>query len=57
MAFFDEVVRECGRGDIWEVVIGMPHRGKLNAITGFLQYPKETFFHKVQIKGKVLPCL
>ena len=47
MAFFDEVVRECGRSGIQEVVIGMPHRGRLNLLTGFLRYSKETFFHKV----------
>ena len=29
------------------VVIGMPHRGRLNLLTGPLQYPMEALLHKV----------
>lgn len=48
MAFFDEMLAECGKSGIEEVVIGMSHRGRLNVLTGLLQLPKETFFHKVK---------
>lgn len=48
MAFFEEVLSECGTAGVEEVVIGMPHRGRLNLLTGPLQYSKEMFFHKVQ---------
>lgn len=47
MAFFDQVLVECGSSGIEEVMIGMPHRGRLNLLTGLLQFSKETFFHKV----------
>ena len=30
-----------------DVVIAMPHRGRLNLLTEMLGYPAETMFHKV----------
>ena len=47
MAFFDQVLVSCHDHGIEEVVIGMPHRGRLNLLLGLLQFSKETFFHKV----------
>ena len=47
MIFLNEVFAECGYNDINEVIIGMAHRGKLNVLTGILQYSTDTFFHKV----------
>ena len=48
------------------LVIGMPHRGRLNLLMGPLQYPAEALLHKVpQGEGRgsggqwslCLPCL
>lgn len=47
MAFFDEVLDNCCGHGIEEVVIGMPHRGRLNLLLGLLEFSGETFFHKV----------
>lgn len=54
MAFFDQVLASCHDHDIEEVVIGMPHRGRLNLLIGMLQFSKETFFHKVHNVMSVL---
>ena len=35
-------------------VIGMPHRGRLNVLTGLLKYPSEAMFAKI-LGGKELP--
>ena len=34
-------------GKIQELVLGMPHRGRLNLLTGLLEYPAAQLFHKV----------
>ena len=47
MAVFDEILMSCGANGIEEVVIGMPHRGRLNVLTGLLGVSKDAFFHKV----------
>jgi len=47
MAFFDQLLVGCGDMNVKEVIMGMPHRGRLNLLTDLLQYPKELFFHKV----------
>ena len=47
MAFFDQVLYSCCDHGIEEVVIGMPHRGRLNLLLGLLKFSSETFFHKV----------
>ena len=46
MAFFDEVFINCAASNIQEVVVGMPHRGRLNLLIGLLQLSKTNFFHK-----------
>lgn len=46
-AFFNQVLADCGSMEVEEVVLGMPHRGRLNLLTDLLQFPKELFFHKV----------
>ena len=47
MALFDQLMDNCSGHGIKEVVIGMPHRGRLNLLLGLLQFSNETFFHKV----------
>ena len=34
-------------GEIQELVLGMPHRGRLNLLTGLLKYPAAQMFSKV----------
>lgn len=34
-------------GEIQELVLGMPHRGRLNLLTGLLKYPAVQMFSKV----------
>ncbi len=46
MAFIDEVLDNCKSHSIEEMVIGMPHRGRLNLLVDLLQLPKEMLFHK-----------
>lgn len=35
-------------GGITDIVIGSPHRGRLNLLTGLLQFPAETVFRKMR---------
>ena len=36
-----------------DVVIGMPHRGRLNAMTVLMQYPAAAIFHKLSGKREL----
>ena len=38
-------------GKIQELVLGIPHRGRLNLLTGLLKYPTAQLFHKVWTVG------
>jgi probable 2-oxoglutarate dehydrogenase E1 component DHKTD1 len=33
---------------VQHVVLGMPHRGRLNLLTGLLQYDPAALFHKIK---------
>ena len=44
--------RPAGGSKVSTVVIGMPHRGRLNLLTGPLQYPVEALLHKVPPGGR-----
>lgn len=37
------------------VVIAMPHRGRLNVMTGLLNYPSEAIFHKLAGNSEMIP--
>jgi probable 2-oxoglutarate dehydrogenase E1 component DHKTD1 len=52
MAFFLEVFRGLSRDGVEQVLIGMPHRGRLNLLTGMLQLPPRVTFRKM--KGSLL---
>merc|ERR1719232_194526 len=49
MGFFTEIFGtsaiDCG---IKEVIIGMPHRGRLNLLTGMLKFPPVAMFRKMK---------
>lgn len=41
MGFFHELFRRSAGVGVTDVVIGMPHRGRLNLLTGLLKFPPE----------------
>ncbi|XP_012870221.1 PREDICTED: probable 2-oxoglutarate dehydrogenase E1 component DHKTD1, mitochondrial [Dipodomys ordii] len=48
MGFFHELLKMSAYSGITDVIIGMPHRGRLNLLTGLLQLPPELMFRKMQ---------
>ncbi|KAK7821099.1 hypothetical protein U0070_020461 [Myodes glareolus] len=48
MGFFHELLKSSAYGGITDVIIGMPHRGRLNLLTGLLQLPPELMFRKMR---------
>ncbi|XP_031548562.1 probable 2-oxoglutarate dehydrogenase E1 component DHKTD1, mitochondrial [Actinia tenebrosa] len=47
MVFFDELFLQASKGGLEQVVIGMPHRGRLNLLTGLMKYPIRMMFSKM----------
>jgi len=41
MGFFDELFHQSARSGVTDVIIGMPHRGRLNLLSGLLKCPPE----------------
>uniref|UniRef100_A0A8C5AZ08 2-oxoadipate dehydrogenase complex component E1 n=1 Tax=Gadus morhua TaxID=8049 RepID=A0A8C5AZ08_GADMO len=41
MGFFDELFHQSAHSGVTDVIIGMPHRGRLNLLTGLLKCPPE----------------
>lgn len=48
MAFFIEFFRIAAQDNIEQVVIGMPHRGRLNLLTGLLRFDPTQMFAKLR---------
>uniref|UniRef100_A0A8C1USJ6 2-oxoadipate dehydrogenase complex component E1 n=1 Tax=Cyprinus carpio TaxID=7962 RepID=A0A8C1USJ6_CYPCA len=48
MGFFYELFRSSAYSGVTDVVMGMPHRGRLNLLTGLLQFPPELMFRKMR---------
>ncbi|KAG8440021.1 hypothetical protein GDO86_005987 [Hymenochirus boettgeri] len=48
MGFFHEMFKMCALVGVTDVIIGMPHRGRLNLLTGLLQFPPELMFRKMR---------
>ncbi|XP_072768008.1 2-oxoadipate dehydrogenase complex component E1 [Nerophis lumbriciformis] len=48
MGFFYELFHSSAHSGITDVVIGMPHRGRLNLLTGLLKFPPELMFRKMR---------
>ncbi|MBN3302804.1 DHTK1 dehydrogenase, partial [Amia calva] len=48
MGFFHELFRLCANSGVTDVIMGMPHRGRLNLLTGLLQFPPELMFRKMR---------
>ena len=47
----DTLLRVAG---VEHIIIGMPHRGRLNLLTGMLEFPPAALFHKIK-GGSELP--
>lgn len=41
MGFFHELFQQAAKSGVTDVVLGMPHRGRLNLLTGLLRFPPE----------------
>uniref|UniRef100_A0A8C5BQT4 2-oxoadipate dehydrogenase complex component E1 n=1 Tax=Gadus morhua TaxID=8049 RepID=A0A8C5BQT4_GADMO len=48
MGFFDELFHQSAHSGVTDVIIGMPHRGRLNLLTGLLKCPPELMFRKMR---------
>nr|XP_006633362.2 PREDICTED: probable 2-oxoglutarate dehydrogenase E1 component DHKTD1, mitochondrial isoform X1 [Lepisosteus oculatus] len=48
MGFFHELFRSVSYSGVTDVIMGMPHRGRLNLLTGLLQFPPELMFRKMR---------
>ncbi|XP_015246514.1 PREDICTED: probable 2-oxoglutarate dehydrogenase E1 component DHKTD1, mitochondrial isoform X1 [Cyprinodon variegatus] len=48
MGFFYELFHQSAHKGVTDIVIGMPHRGRLNLLTGLLKFPPELMFRKMR---------
>ncbi|XP_065455169.1 2-oxoadipate dehydrogenase complex component E1 isoform X3 [Chrysemys picta bellii] len=48
MGFFHELLKMCVYTGVTDIILGMPHRGRLNLLTGLLQFPPELMFRKMR---------
>ncbi|XP_069551299.1 2-oxoadipate dehydrogenase complex component E1 [Brachyistius frenatus] len=48
MGFFYELFHQSAHSGVTDIVIGMPHRGRLNLLTGLLKFPPELMFRKMR---------
>lgn len=48
MAFFHEFFRLSAQNDLENIILGMPHRGRFNVLTGMLKFPPEQLFRKIR---------
>ncbi|RDD42971.1 putative 2-oxoglutarate dehydrogenase E1 component DHKTD1, mitochondrial [Trichoplax sp. H2] len=55
MVFFDEVFNHAMQDGIENVIISMPHRGRLNFMTGLLHYQPAAMFSKMMGRSELPP--
>ena len=48
MLSLDYLFENAANNNLKSVVLGMPHRGRLNLLTGLLKYPAMKLFHKIK---------
>ncbi|KAJ8964681.1 hypothetical protein NQ314_004713, partial [Rhamnusium bicolor] len=48
MAFFSEIFQLAAQDSIEQIVLAMPHRGRLNLLTGMLNFPPVQMFAKLK---------
>ncbi|KAM5543648.1 hypothetical protein V8D89_002899 [Ganoderma adspersum] len=50
----DALFASSAQAGVEHIIVGMPHRGRLNLLTGMLQFPPSALFHKIK-GGSELP--
>ncbi|RPD70915.1 dehydrogenase E1 and transketolase domain-containing protein 1 [Lentinus tigrinus ALCF2SS1-7] len=50
----DALFSSSAQAGVEHIIIGMPHRGRLNLLTGMLEFPPSALFHKIK-GGSELP--
>ncbi|XP_012220785.1 2-oxoadipate dehydrogenase complex component E1 isoform X2 [Linepithema humile] len=48
MAFFHEFFKLCARDNLEHIILCAAHRGRLNLLTGLLNFPPNKLFHKLR---------
>ncbi|XP_067012893.2 probable 2-oxoadipate dehydrogenase complex component E1 homolog [Anabrus simplex] len=48
MGFYTELFKLCAKDGVQQVVVCMPHRGRLNFLTGLLHFPPAMIFRKLK---------
>merc|ERR1719278_719208 len=48
MGFFTELFNQAEQQSISQVILGQAHRGRLNLLTGLLQFPPVAMFRKMR---------
>ncbi|KAG5879110.1 hypothetical protein JTB14_031658 [Gonioctena quinquepunctata] len=48
LAFFNEIFELAAKDDVEQIVLAMPHRGRLNILTGLLNFPPVEMFRKLR---------
>uniref|UniRef100_A0A8C2WXZ8 2-oxoadipate dehydrogenase complex component E1 n=1 Tax=Cyclopterus lumpus TaxID=8103 RepID=A0A8C2WXZ8_CYCLU len=48
MGFFHELFHQLAHSGVTDIIIGMPHRGRLNLLTGLMKFPPELMFRKMR---------
>ncbi|XP_060114514.1 2-oxoadipate dehydrogenase complex component E1 [Heteronotia binoei] len=48
IGFFHELLKMSSYSGVTDIVLGMPHRGRLNLLTGLLHLPPELIFRKMR---------
>lgn len=46
LAFFHQLLPSAAESDVDNIILAMPHRGKLNLMTTILKMPAAKIFHK-----------
>ncbi|KAH9848789.1 dehydrogenase E1 and transketolase domain-containing protein 1 [Lenzites betulinus] len=44
----DGLFRSAAQAGVEHIIVGMPHRGRLNLLTGLLEFPPAALFHKIK---------
>ncbi|XP_047133166.1 2-oxoadipate dehydrogenase complex component E1 isoform X1 [Hydra vulgaris] len=48
LAFFDELILACSEKEVEDILLSIPHRGRLSLLTGLLEFPHSQLFYKIK---------
>lgn len=54
MGFFYELFHQTVHSGVTDIVIGMPHRGRLNLLTGLLKFPPEVNYPTLLVRQALI---